>query len=98
MKQKKRTFIERVIFCFIIITLMTAVYTVFGWESKKWVGLDKSNDSTIVDKIINRFYFTCITISTIGYGNIGPKDNTLKIITSINSIIIILGLVELFKV
>jgi hypothetical protein len=36
-------------------------------------------NEAILDRIVNRFYFTFTTISTVGYGDISPKSNIAKL-------------------
>ena len=44
------------------------------------------------NKIINIFYFTCITHSTIGYGDFVPESNIAKLFVSIHSLLAFSGL------
>ena len=39
-------------------------------------GLDASE--TIVERVVNRFYFAVTTVSTVGYGDISPKSLVAK--------------------
>ena len=60
-----------------------------GYETKDWKGLEENEDDTLVKKYFNRLYFTMISFSSIGYGDITPKTLSLKIITCILAIIVI---------
>jgi hypothetical protein len=46
-----------------ILLTVVFIYLIFGWNSE--------------DKFINRMYFTFVTFSTAGYGDISPKSKKL---------------------
>ena len=56
----------------------------------EWNGIEPERDITLGDKFFNRFYFTTISLSTIGYGDISPKSNKLRGLTIVFAIIIII--------
>ena len=71
--------------------VMTIVYLYVAYDAKEWDGLDKSDDEGIVNKIVNRFYYSVNVSTAFGLGPINPKSNTLKMIT-IAQIYITLGI------
>ena len=68
------------------ITLFFIALLVIGWKTEDWNGIHPDNDNTLWEKIRNRFYFSAITFSTIGYGDITPKSHSLRILTAIMAI------------
>ena len=71
--------------------VMTIVYLYVAYDAKEWDGIDKSDDEGIVNKIVNRFYYSVNVSTAFGLGPINPKSNTLKMIT-IAQIYITLGI------
>ena len=71
---------------------MSCIYMLFGWNSDEWNGIEEDKDSNIIDKFFNRLYFTSISFSTIGYGDISPKSFKLRLITILFSFIVLIEL------
>lgn len=44
-------------------------------------------DSSFIDKYINSFYFSIITMVTVGYGDITPKSTIEKLYVTIMTIL-----------
>ena len=61
--------------------VMTFIYLVVAYDSKEWNGLNDHNDSKIIDKIINRLYYSVNVSTAFGLGPMSPISNILKIIT-----------------
>lgn len=57
-------------------------------------GIDKKHDDTLLKKFGNRVYFSAITITTLGYGDISPKSGTARTLVII---FIFLNLLQTFK-
>ena len=72
----------------LILFFFTLLYSTFGYSSDDWNGMENENDNTFFEKIFNRFYFSSITFSTIGYGDISPKTFILKILTIMFAVLI----------
>jgi len=70
------------------------IYLTFGWNSEEWNGLDETNDKSFEDKFINRMYFTFVTFSTAGYGDISPKSKKLKLISCVVAFIMIIEIMS----
>lgn len=80
----------------IILLFFTLLYTIFGYSSDDWNGMENENDNTFFEKFFNRFYFSSITFSTIGYGDISPKTYILKILTVIFAVLIVSGIFTIY--
>lgn len=50
-----------------------------------WKGIDSDN-SHLLCHILDSFYFTVCTHSSLGYGDITPKSRYIRLITSIHMI------------
>ena len=64
------------------------IYCIFAWNTNEWNGIEEE-DETFTEKVVNRFYFTLSTSTTVGFGNISPKSIKCKLIVSIQMIIIL---------
>ena len=66
------------------------------FDHTHWKGMNKENDKTIYNKLLNRFYFLTTTFSTAGYGDISPITTTGKILTMIIQFCVMISFVEIF--
>jgi hypothetical protein len=66
----------------------------FGGSIQKIYDLDKHAEGRVTMDWARAFYFSTVTITTLGYGDIVPTSNTVRMIISIESIlgIILIGL------
>ena len=71
------------------ILIFTVIYTIVGNDPKEWNGIEPERDITLGEKFFNRLYFTTLSLSTIGYGEITPKSNKLRAITIVFAMIMI---------
>ena len=76
----------------LLIMIFTIFFMIFGYESKKWNGLSEEEDDTFIKNFFNRFYFSTITFTTIGYGDIYPKTIQLKSLLLVYSLFIVVPL------
>lgn len=68
----------------IICLFFTVFMIVFCRDaSTHFNGIDPITDREISRAIFTRFYFSVVTASTTGYGDISPKSVTCKLITTI---------------
>ena len=76
--------------CIYLITLIffALIFFVFGSDSEDWTGFTKEEDDTPAKKFANRLYFTILSFSTIGYGDIAPKAPHVKAITAVMALVV----------
>jgi hypothetical protein len=76
----------------LVITIFVFFFTYFFVcnETRHWNGITDKEDTTKIDKIVNRIYFTLSTATTVGFGHISPKTILCKIIVSVQLIVILL--------
>jgi len=86
-----------ILYIFIILIIFWLLLVLFCKDGDiHFNGLNKENDSTISDKLFNRFYFSTVTLTTLGYGDISPKSRTARTITLVFVLIIFLTLSTTF--
>lgn len=66
---------------FILLFLYTAIFFIFC-DNEDFSGLEDKEDETSFERLFNMFYFSCVTCSTIGYGDIYPKTMKSRFICS----------------
>lgn len=79
---------QKVYIIALIIVVFTCIFTCFDNNHFNYNG-NMQPETDFIDRIIDRLYFTTITSSTIGYGDITPRTNITKIITLIMVFIMI---------
>ena len=60
--------------------VMTIVYLYFAYDSKEWDGFKSSHDQGLINKIVNRFYYSVNVSTAFGLGPVSPRSNLLKLI------------------
>ena len=86
---------RRFLVYFTSLIIFSCVYLLVGFDTDEWNGLEKEDDDTLAKKAFNRFYFTIISFSTIGYGDISPKSFKLKGVTIVFAMCLVLELFTL---
>ena len=83
----------------ILVTVLsfTVLFTIFGYESKDWNGIEEEKDKTLLQKLFNRFYFSMVSFSTIGLGDISPKTIILRSIMIIYMIFVTVPIYDFLK-
>ena len=74
----------------------TVIFTFIGYNTADWNGIAEHEDITLSQKVFNRFYFSIISLSTIGFVDISPKTKKLRLSMIIYSFFIILHIYDLF--
>ena len=78
-----------------ILVFFTLLY--MNLDYTHWNGITKNNDNTIVKKFLNKLYFSSITLSTVGYGDITAKSRMSILITILFNIFVILIVLEFIQ-
>ncbi len=78
------------------IIIFSLIFLGTGYNTDDWNGLDEKDDDTLSKKYGNRLYFTIISFSTLGYGDITPKKSLVKAFTCILAILILFEVSSLF--
>ena len=94
MNNKTKTFLTKIIKITFFFTLL---FTIFGYETNEWNGIKENEDKTLLQKLFNRYYFTIVSFSTVGFGDITPNTFTLKMLMIIYSFVIIIPIYELIR-
>lgn len=83
----------------ILVTVVsfTILFTIFGYESKDWNGIEEEKDKTLLQKLFNRFYFSMVSFSTIGLGDISPKTIIIRSIMIIYMIFVTVPIYDFLK-
>jgi hypothetical protein len=81
-----------------LVLITTVVYVVLTKDTNHWNGLEEADDDTLLKKITNRFYYSSMVYSTVGFGDITPKTRLARSLTNVQLIIVILNLIALFTV
>jgi len=84
----KAEMLRRIKIYLMVILATTIVLMLCAYDSNHWNGMDAEGDNSVVDKFFNRLYFTCVTYSTIGYGDISPATVRSRMITMVMSLIV----------
>lgn len=77
---------------FTVLIIFTLILTIAGYKTSDWNGISEEEDNTLMQKFFNRFYFSTITASTIGYGQITPRTIQLKIMICAFALFVVLAL------
>ena len=88
-KKAQEVFLE----FFIIIIIFLIIFSFFDYTH--WNGIYEDEDTSLIKKFINRYYFLTSTISSVGYGDISPKSYSCKLLVSILHIIVATQLISL---
>ena len=71
---------KKVAAVFLFNVVMTIIYMISSFDTKKWSSFKKNNDISIINKFINRYYYSINITTFLGSAN-EPNDSTSKFIT-----------------
>ena len=91
LKQKFR----EVIIIFVVNLIYSLVYMALCFESEHWNGMDIEDSPSVLDKLFNRLYFSVVTFSTVGYGDITPVSRMARAVVITQVLFNITGMVRL---
>lgn len=75
--------------------IYSLVYVFFCSDSSDWNGIDPKTDRTFLEKFMNRLYFSVVTFSTVGYGDISPKTHKARMLVMTQILFNIIGVVRI---
>ena len=85
--------VYKLIFLLFIIVIFTFLFWGLASDNEDWNNrYTPGEDLTLFDCS----YFVIITFSTIGYGDLSPKSSRARILTMVLTIIVVIGLMDLF--
>ena len=88
--------INRILYLIAFILFLIISLTVMFNDKRHWYGLENEKND-VIDKLINRTYFSMNMMSTIGITNIVPKSSSCKLFISFFQLIIVIGVYEFFS-
>lgn len=81
--------INKIYIAFLIILIFAIIYSFF--DHTHWNGIDVNDEANnYYKRIFNRLYYSMVTWSTIGYGDITPKSVIVRFIFMIQVVILLL--------
>jgi len=73
----------------IVVLIGISTFILSRFDHTHFSGIEKEKDEKLFDKIFNRFYFICSTLSSVGYGDIYPTSKSTRLITILLMMIVI---------
>ena len=89
--------IKKLILHILVLFALTFMYLTVGYDSSHWNGIDEEQDKNFPEKFFNRFYFSTITFSTAGYGDISPRSNIVRVVTIIFALVMLIEYYMLYN-
>lgn len=80
---------------FIVNIVYSIIYLIFCYDAEHWNGMDLEGDPSLSDKLFNRLYFSVVTFSTVGYGDITPATRIARTLVMMQILFNINGIVNL---
>lgn len=75
--------------------IYSLMYLVCCYDAGHWNGMDDEYAPSFFDKFFNRLYFSVVTFSTVGYGDITPTSRTARTLVMLQILFNINGMVRL---
>lgn len=68
---------------YVVLLIILSFTVIFSFLSEEHFNSPEPIDDHVgvIDRFISRLYFTTITASTIGFGDITPRSNTARLLT-----------------
>jgi Ion channel len=60
-------------------------------------GINEEDDQTFLQKFWNRFYFSVVTVSSTGYGDVVPLSNTAKSLTIAIILVVMINVLSIIE-
>lgn len=80
------------------VLLFTSILTLVCWDTNKhFKGIDEESDKTWLQKFGNRFYFSTVTASSTGYGDVVPVSFTARAIVIGIIIVMLLNVISILE-
>lgn len=80
---------------FIVNLIYSFVYLALCFDAKHWNGMDSDDGVSLWEKFFNRLYFSVVTFSTVGYGDITPATQTARMVVMTQILFNMTGMVRL---
>lgn len=82
---------KKLLSIFILVGVFTILYCLcdireFHYKNSDF--LEKNYTNLSIHNIINKLYFTLVTTSTIGYGDVTPKSERIRLLMCLHTILI----------
>ena len=82
---------KKVFAVFLFNVVMTIIYMISSFDTNKWDSFKKDNDINLIDKFINRYYYSINITTFLGSAN-EPNDTISKFITICQIFLVIIFL------
>ena len=76
----------------IVVLLVLSSFIFMHFDRSHFNGLTEKDDTSLLNRWISRLYFVTTTFSTVGYGDITPKSRTVRLLT----IVLMIGILVEF--
>lgn len=79
----------------VILIIITFITILSFFDHTHWNGIEEEEDTNIIKKLFNRYYFITTTVSSVGYGDISPKSYSCKFVVSVLHVFVAIHMVSL---
>jgi hypothetical protein len=71
---------------FIALNILVSIIYLF-FPNNEFNGIKLRNNNNIIERWFERFYFSIVTSTTLGYGDVSPRTNIIKAIVIVQVLI-----------